>query len=256
MTRIHAVIFDLDNVLYDERDYLRAVYHNIAAFLSRHYSIDKQEIYHRLTKECKLKTTMYSYLFNDLLDSLGIDQMVLPNLLRIYADTKTRLRLRTSAEMMLSSLKKRNVKLGLLTNGIAEAQANKVKLLGIEEYFDAIVYASQLGEAKPNQGVYTVILRELDTEPRYTLCIGDNPYTDFLGAKKLGMPTVRLLMGEFRNLRLAEEYEADKTVRTLKELYIYLKSYDRSNQIKIGNRKLSGVRKLETSTLNAYSSEF
>ena len=98
-------------------------------------------------------------------------------------------------------------------------QRNKVSLLKIEKYFDTIKYARKIGKEneKPNPEVYRITLEALRSKPEETICIGDNPYTDFWGAKKLGIRTVRLLSGEFRDIRLSEEYEADLAVRNLEE---------------------------------------
>ena len=221
ITRIQAVIFDLDNVLFDERDYNLAAYHNIAKFLSERYFLDEKKIFRKLVKDSRRMSTMYSKLFNDLLRDLRLDQQVLSDLLEIFAETKIGLNLRVSAEKVLINLKKQMVKLGLLTNGTVKTQMNKVQLLGIENYFDAIVYARELGREneKPNPACYLAILTKLGVGPEGTVCLGDNPYTDFWGAKKLGMLTVRLLKGEYKNIKLDEEYEADTSVYTLKEFY-------------------------------------
>jgi FMN phosphatase YigB (HAD superfamily) len=79
------------------------------------------------------------------------------------------------------------------------------------------VYAREVGnkKEKPDPEVYRFTLEALHSKPEETICIGDNPYTDFLGAKKLGIRTVRLLNGEFKDVRLSEDYEADLTVSSL-----------------------------------------
>lgn len=231
MPNISAVIFDLDNVLYDERKYLLAAYRNIAKYLSEHYNIGEQKIYHKLAQDSKIKTTMYPKLFNDLLSDLDMAQEVLPILLDIFSNTQTDLKLRATAKELILYLKKQDTKLGLLTNGTIKVQINKVRILGLEKYFDEIVYARELGKEneKPNPEAYLTIIKKLGAKPEQTICIGDNPYTDFRGAKKLGIQTVRLVQGEFKNVKLSEEYEADKNVRSLKEFYLFLQKLNRTS---------------------------
>jgi len=55
--------------------------------------------------------------------------------------------------------------------------------------------------------------------------IGDNPYKDFIGAKKIGIPTVRILQPgrEYYKVRLDKEYEADYEIRELHEITDVLK---------------------------------
>jgi len=224
MTQIQAVIFDLDNVLFDERDYTFAAYTNISRFLSKHYRLDEYVIFNKLLNDSEKKTSMYPRLFNDLLSEIGLEQDILSELMNIYKNVKCTLSLDSIATEILTNLKLKEVKLGLLTNGTIETQKNKVKLLGIEKYFDVIQYARELGKEneKPNPTAYLVILNKLDVNPKNAVCIGDNPYTDFWGAKKLGILTVRLLKGEYQKIKLTEEYEAAKTVKTLQEFYEFL----------------------------------
>lgn len=221
MNRIRAVIFDLDNVLYNERTYLLAAYRNIAEFLSKRYQIGKRRIYLKLARDSREKSSMYPRLFNDLLSDLEINQEILPELLEIFTNTKVNLKLRAAVEKVLLNLGAQGIKLCLLTNGTFKTQMNKVKLLGIEKYFPAIVYARNLGKEneKPNPNAYLAVLKELNMDPKHTICIGDNPYTDFSGAKKIGIMTVRLLCGEFKHVKLTQQYEADRNVRTLSEFY-------------------------------------
>ena len=218
MVRISTIIFDLDNVLYNERDYIHAAYREIAAFISERYRLQKEQIYQKLLIDLQTKTSLYPHLFDDLLADLGLNKSVLPNILNIYANTNVDLKLFEGAKHLLKTLKKQKIRLGLVTNGNVETQKNKVRLLGIEKYFDAVVYARDLGKEKPNPAVYRVTLETLRSKPEETICIGDNPYTDFLGAKKLGIRTVRYLNGEFKEVKLSREYEADLAVRNLEEL--------------------------------------
>jgi putative hydrolase of the HAD superfamily len=220
LARVSAVIFDLDNVLYDEQDYIKAAYRNIAIFLSKRCRLQEEQIYKKLLDDLKKKTSLYPHLFDDFLTNFGLDKRLVSNMLRIYANTTVNLALYSGADQLLSALKQQKIKSGLVTNGDVETQRNKVHLLGIEKYFDTILYTREFGKGneKPNPEAYRKTLRVLNVHPEEVVCVGDNPHTDFFGAKKLGIRTVRLLSGEFRNVRLSADYEADITVRNFKEL--------------------------------------
>ena len=220
MGQIRAVVFDLDNVLYDETDYIFAAYREIAAFLSNKCGLPSSEIYSRLVSDFQKKTSMYPRLFNDFVADLGLGQEVVPEILRIYVSVSPKLSIYSEAEDVLRRLGLDGVKLGLLTNGNVATQRNKVELLGLEKFFDAVVFARERGREyeKPNPEAYRVVLRALRVLPEESVCVGDNPHTDFLGARQLGLKSVRLLRGEFRDVRLGAEYEADITVESLTEL--------------------------------------
>lgn len=222
---LKGIIFDLDNVLYNETGYVFAAYHEISLYISENYKIDKEYIYTKLVNYLKEKTSMYPRLFNDLLSELGLNNKLLTTMLEIYSSVQPQLELFEGAEPLLSELKERH-KLGLLTNGRIETQKNKVKLLDIERLFDEILYARELGEKneKPNTLAYKVLLERLKIDPEDAVCIGDNPYTDFIGAKKIGLLTVRVLTGEFKDVVVDKEHGACITVKDLREFKNLLKN--------------------------------
>ncbi|MCW4048012.1 MAG: HAD-IA family hydrolase [Candidatus Bathyarchaeota archaeon] len=220
MVRVRAVIFDLDNVLYDEQEYIKAAYRNVAIFLSERCCFREEQIYQKLLDDFQKKTSLYPHLFDDLLTDLGLDKQLISDVLKIFSNATVNLELYPGAENLLNELKQQKIRLGLVTNGNVETQRNKVRLLGIEKYFDTILYARELGREneKPDPEVYRIALQALKANPEEAICVGDNPHTDFIGAKKIGIRTVRLLRGEFKNVRLSAEYEADLEVRNFGEL--------------------------------------
>ncbi len=220
MTRLRAVIFDLDNVLYDEKDYVYAAFHNIAQFLSGRCRFSENEVYCKLVCDFEKKGSLYPRLFDDLLSDLDLDQNLVPEILRLYAAVDSKLELFPEAARVLWGLRDLGLKLALVTNAGAQIQRNKVRLLGIEKFFDAVVYARETpsGKDKPYPEAYTVALQKLGADAVEAVCVGDNPHTDFWGAKQLGMRTVRLLWGEFKDVHLSEEFEAEIVVRYLSEV--------------------------------------
>ena len=226
MSGIRAVIFDLDDVLYNEKDYIYAAYRDIADFLSPKCSLTREEIYNRLVESLREKTGMYPRLFNDLVAEIGLGQELVPELLRIYAVVDSHLSLYPGVEEVLERLRQRGFRLGLLSNGTVAIQKNKVRLLGVEKFFDVVAYARENGGEgdKPNPEAYLMVLERLGVSSAETICIGDNPYTDFVGAKEIGMRTVRLLAGEFEHVKLDEKHEADVNVRSLCELLALVES--------------------------------
>ena len=215
-----AVIFDLDNSLFDEKKFIIAAYRNIAEYLAKLCDQSKKELFEKLFSMFLTKTSMYPRLFDDFIEEIGLKQEVLSELIKIYASTKVDLKPYPGAENILQNLKSQGIKLCLVTNGNIETQKNKIRQLGLTKYFDSIIYARKMGKGKekPNPKVYSKALHLLFAKSEETFCVGDNPYTDFLGAKKLGIRTIRLLQGEFRNVRLTPEYEATITVKNLNEL--------------------------------------
>jgi putative hydrolase of the HAD superfamily len=220
MGRVNAVIFDLDNVLYDETDYVFAAFHVIGAFLSEKSSFSEDEIFDKLVCDLKEKGSMYPRLFNDALTDIGLDQEMLPEILRLYGSVDADLKLFPESENTLLTLRRLGIKLALVTNGNVGIQRNKIRLLGIEKFFDVIVCARETPEAveKPNPSSYKIAIERMGVSSEETLCVGDNPHTDFWGASRLGMHTVRLLFGEFKEVQLTNEFEAKIVLSNLAQL--------------------------------------
>jgi putative hydrolase of the HAD superfamily len=221
MVCIRAVIFDLDNVLYDEKDYIYASFRIIAAFLSEKKCLPEEEIFAKLVYDFKKKGSMYSRLFNDLIDDLELDKNLLQNILRLYESFDAEIKLFPASENILLTLRKMGIKLALVTNGGVRIQRNKIRLLGIEQFFDVVVFARDMPEAteKPNPSAYSMAIRKMGVKAKETLCVGDNPYTDFWGAKRLGIYTMRLLWGEFKDVQLSEDYESEIVLNNLEEFF-------------------------------------
>ncbi len=218
MGNIRAVIFDLDGVLLDEAQYVCAAHKEIARFLSGKCAVSESEIYEKLKGTLRQKGSMYPRLFDDVVQQLGLSQELVPEILKIYGRVDAKLTLCSGADVVLRSLRRRGVKLGLVTNGMVAAQQNKVRLLGLEKRFDVVVFARKMQREKPSSEAYEAALEALSVKPEEALCVGDNPYTDFVGAKQLGMRTVRLLCGEFKDVRLSGDFEAEFELNNLGEL--------------------------------------
>jgi putative hydrolase of the HAD superfamily len=99
----------------------------------------------------------------------------------------------------LKRLRRMGVPLGLLSDGQPAVQRRKLAALKLNNLFDAIVITGDIGPRfyKPHPAGFEQLIRELDTDPARTVYVGDNPATDFVTARKLGMTTVRVRRGEY-----------------------------------------------------------
>ena len=101
-------------------------------------------------------------------------------------------------------------------------QHNKIKGLGLEEIMDCIIVTDDYENAgKPSVISYNMVMDMLQIdEPSRCIYIGDNPRKDFVGAREVGMHTVRIVRskGMFMSLKAEQGYDADVIVKNLKEL--------------------------------------
>lgn len=194
-----AVLFDLDNTLYDARQYFLGAFGDVSEYVSKKYNLHKQDIYNTLVKLWEEKTSMYPSLFNDLLNPFHLDQSACEDILRIFNRYSGKLELYPNVIPTLNVLRERDYKLGIITDGNVERQKRKIELLKLEPLFDIVVYTKEV-EAKPSSSPFLVALRKLGVNAADALYVGDNPLLDFKGAKETGIRTIRVVRGEFAKL--------------------------------------------------------
>ncbi|MFB6194188.1 MAG: HAD family hydrolase [Halobaculum sp.] len=82
--------------------------------------------------------------------------------------------------------------LGLLTNGPARAQRDKLSRVGWTDAFDAIRVEGELGYGKPDRRAFDALLAALDAPPVETVYVGNDPTMDVQGAADAGCHTVQV----------------------------------------------------------------
>jgi putative hydrolase of the HAD superfamily len=93
---------------------------------------------------------------------------------------------------LLSELRAAGKKLGIVTNGFAETHYEKIALLRIGEFFDALFIADELGMLKPDPLLFAHACTTLGSAPARTAMVGDRYDRDVKGAAAAGLFTVYL----------------------------------------------------------------
>ncbi|MDE1825046.1 MAG: HAD-IA family hydrolase [Candidatus Micrarchaeota archaeon] len=82
-------------------------------------------------------------------------------------------RLREGAIEVLETLKRKNKKVALFSDGARQRVENEVRNLGVEKYFDFIVSAQTLNAYKPNPTGIEAAIREASIRKARSLYLGD-----------------------------------------------------------------------------------
>ena len=93
---------------------------------------------------------------------------------------------------ILTIIKERDELRGLMTDGRSIQQRNKIKSLGLEQYFSDILISEEFGSEKPNIANYSYFMNDGDSSKIKYFYVGDNPQKDFKSANKLGWVTICL----------------------------------------------------------------
>jgi len=125
-------------------------------------------------------------------------------------------RLFPETQSVLAALKKSGFTLGIISN-FDSRLIPICRHLGIDDYFDSIVFSSQSPVAKPHPAIFEKSLKTLGLMPSESLYIGDQYQNDVVGPESVGM---RALLIE-RGAQFSEAYKAER-IRDLREIDAFI----------------------------------
>ncbi len=203
---LKAVIFDLDDTLYSEKEYVKSGYKAVADILL-------PEIEDAESKLWKLFEQKKSAI-DELLLSEGIygDELK-QKCLEVYRHHQPNIRLHDGVAEMLMKLRKQSFSLGIVTDGRPEGQRAKIKALDLERYVDHIIVTDELGGVeyrKPNEKAFILMKEQFGVEYSEMCYIGDNCAKDFIAPQNLGMKYIW-----FNNADGIQHPRAAKSMRPL-----------------------------------------
>lgn len=192
-----AVIFDLDDTLYPEIEFVKSGFHAVAIHLVLRHRLNKELLIQNMLDIMKDKGR--GEIFDELLNHLGFfSKQQVELLVSIYRSHQPKIKLFNDALPLLRRLKRYKMSLGIVTDGMASVQRNKVQALGLDKIFKAIVYTDEIGKgfSKPSIVPFEKILKLLRVKPAGAVYIGDNPKKDFIGPNSIGMLTIQINRGK------------------------------------------------------------
>lgn len=216
---IKAIIFDMDDTLYPERDYIYSGLKVLDQWVEDKFQV---EGFFPLAIQF-LKLGERKLIFNKTLEKMKVDfdKSTIENMVNVFRDHKPSIHLSEEARWVLNNVND-TVKLGLITDGYLNTQQKKIEALKIKEYFQSIVISDQYGREnwKPSPIPYIQSSMELCCENNECLYIGDNVKKDFITAKKLGWTTVHIYRnsGIYSTIKMESEYNAHYQISNLREL--------------------------------------
>ncbi len=199
-----AILIDLDDTLLDDTSYASGCWADACAVAEARLpgvditrlraAIDKQNSWfwsdptrHRIGR-LDLRGNTRAIL-EQVFAKLGIDDTALAHeIAETYRDLRMeRSTLFPGATDALDRLRAEGVRLGMMTNGAADAQRSKIERFSLARYFDHIVIEGEFGTGKPDPRVFETLLSALDAAPEDTWAVGDNLKFDVLAPMQLGL---------------------------------------------------------------------
>lgn len=189
---IQAIVFDLDDTLYPERDYALSGLRAVATWAEEHLGIPADQGFTELRR--LFEDGVRGDTFDRWLESHGFqpDEWV-PRMVQVYREHVPHIQPYPEVSGLLQRLRPR-YRLGLVSDGYAEVQKRKLAALGLTSCFDAFVFSDEWGREawKPNSRSFEIALERLKVTGSEAVYAADNPAKDFLGARRVGLWTVRV----------------------------------------------------------------
>lgn len=190
---VKAVVFDLDDTLISEKEYIKSGYRHIAGIIEDRFVMDKNKVFDDLLSLFKVSPLN---VFNRLFDKYQIEysnEMIL-DLVKEYREHFPDIQFYDDVLPCLSELRRSGIKVGIITDGYAIAQRQKLKAVQADKYFDEIIVTDELGRDywKPHPKAFEVMKEKFQVNFDEMIYVGDNPEKDFYISKTYPIKTVRI----------------------------------------------------------------
>lgn len=217
------VVFDLDDTLYKEADYVASGCQAVAKTIaSRHPLLSTTELLETINSCASVADgfdALIAAVNNKYHNSLNIK-----DILTIYRTHFPDIHLDNVTEETLQNIVNQGFKLGLISDGRITAQMAKIRALGLNQYISEhnILISEAIGADKHFSLPFELMMRRNPSERQFVY-IGDNPEKDFLWPNKLGWLTVMLLDKDKKNIHPQDfqnvnPYAAQFKISSLSEL--------------------------------------
>jgi len=179
------IVFDLDDTLYKEIDFVKSAYIHINSYINSRYNLD-------LSKKIK-KCVEDEINFFDLINSkLHQDQSFpIEKYLELYRFHYPEIKLSDDTTFFLDKIFRNNIHFSIITDGRSISQRNKIKALGLNHLAKNIIISEETGFEKPHLNNFKLLDRIYPN--KNLIYIADNTTKDFLAPNSLNWDTICLI---------------------------------------------------------------
>ncbi len=172
MGKIKAILFDMDGVLIDAKDWhYEALNEALSLFGLEISRYDHLHTFDGLPTKVKLKMISEQNYFPEQLHSF-INQVKQRNTMRLVNE---RCHPMFHHEYALSKLRGEGYKIAVCSNSIRSTIVNMMEKAELSGYLDLIVSNEEVTKAKPDPEMYTTAIQKFGLQPEECLVVEDNP---------------------------------------------------------------------------------
>lgn len=182
---IEAVVFDLDDTLYPEKEYVAGGFRQIGAYFSQVPHMEAQLWAAFARQEPAIDAALRQ--------AGCFTEENLQQCLTLYRNHIPDIHLYPQAQVLLKQICQSGRKLGLITDGRPAGQWAKIECLGLGKWMNRIMITDELGGVafrKPNPAAFVRMQQALGVPFSAMAYVADNPAKDFLAPEALGMRSI------------------------------------------------------------------
>lgn len=216
---IKAIIFDLDDTLISEDEYIRSGYQYIGKLLENKYQLSNayEELYQLYTESSKNVFNRYFEKHN-----IQYEKKDIIDLVQEYRNHNPKIHFFDDVIPTLLELRNRGFKLGIISDGYLETQRNKAEVLNLHQWFDKIIFTEELGREywKPHPKAFEMMKEFFDVGFDEMMYIGDNPEKDFYIGSVYPVTTVRINRGDgvYQNKQYYKEVKENLIIEKVQDI--------------------------------------
>ncbi len=205
MTPLRAVLLDLDDTLFDHRGAttrsltrLRAEFEALGTWtiddLAERYGRILERVHLDVLAGLVTPERARELRFAELFTAVGMadaERAAVAAAARYRAIYDTEWRAVAGARGLLDALAAADLRIGIVTNNLADEQERKLRHLGLRAHVEVLVTTDRAGgSTKPAPAMFEMALEALGVGPDEAVMVGDGWATDVLGARAAGVRAV------------------------------------------------------------------
>ena len=180
---VEGVVFDLDDTLIPAKRFMRE---RLESALESFLAGPERDRARREGLRV-LEEGPRDRLIDALAEAMGWSPERRDELLRVYRSSWPRsCATYPDVKPALDALRRRGLRLGLLTDNPPDTQRRKLEAAGLLPFLDAAVFSAEVGAEKPDGRGFARVAETLGLEPGRLGMAGDNPHRDLAGAAQAG----------------------------------------------------------------------
>ncbi|HUH45682.1 MAG TPA: HAD-IA family hydrolase [Arenibacter sp.] len=207
------IVFDLDDTLYNEIEFLKSAYLEIARKLEKDNFLP---LYAKMFSLHRSKQDVFNFISEHY-------KVPKSGLISDYRAHRPIIKLFDGVLTVLENIKRNNGKIGLITDGRTQTQTSKIEALGLLPYLDHITISEELGTEKPHPDNYKIMETTFGAGSYYY--IADNLKKDFITPNALGWNTIGVIDNGLNihsdsYLYMEAKHEPKRYITTINQLKI------------------------------------